>query len=203
MTVACVLRTGGEYTAEWVVKLFRQVQRHAPGHWRFAVLSDTLTVGPWESHILAHNWPGWWSKMELFRPGLFDGPVLYLDLDTLVLSSLAAMEEYTGPLAMLSDFYRPALAQSGVMLWNPGPVSNAIWATWMQDHEGWMARYPGDGQFLHAHTEPDRLQSLFPGMIGSYKADDLAHQKSGHALVCFHGEPKQHNAGGWVQEAWS
>ena len=33
---------------------------------------------------LKHNWIGWWSKVELFRPNLFSGPVFYLDLDIII-----------------------------------------------------------------------------------------------------------------------
>nr|WP_145924153.1 hypothetical protein [Halomonas elongata] len=35
---------------------------------------------------LAHGWPGWWSKLELFRP--HGGDLLYLDLDTVVRGDL-------------------------------------------------------------------------------------------------------------------
>ena len=33
---------------------------------------------------LKHNWIGWWSKVELFRPNLFNGSVFYPDLDIII-----------------------------------------------------------------------------------------------------------------------
>jgi hypothetical protein len=37
---------------------------------------------------LKHDWPGWWSKIELFRKDLWNVPVLYLDLDTVILGNI-------------------------------------------------------------------------------------------------------------------
>lgn len=91
LTVACVWRTGNSgYDAhDYVGRMARAVARNLAQPHRFVCLSDS-TRGPVgiERIPLLHNWPGFWSKVELFRPGLFTGPVIYLDLDTVVCGSL-------------------------------------------------------------------------------------------------------------------
>lgn len=89
LTIACVLRSGGVYDAEWVAKLQRGVARHMTLPHRFVCLSDVDV--PCERIPLVTDWPGWWSKIELFRKGLFDGPVLYTDLDSVITGPLDGM----------------------------------------------------------------------------------------------------------------
>jgi len=86
LTVACVLRSGGKFDSEYVRKLRDGVLRFANVPHRFVCLSDVDV--PCERIPLEHNWPGWWSKIELFRPGVIKAPMLYLDLDTIVIGSL-------------------------------------------------------------------------------------------------------------------
>lgn len=108
-TIACVLKSGGIYTPEWVYALKRGIARHASDY-RFVCLTDAAGLPPVWSVSLAYHWPGWWSKLELFRPGVFeDGErVLYLDLDTLVVGDV-------GELVSHDDGLRgdPGLLQAG------------------------------------------------------------------------------------------
>ena len=73
-TIACVLRSGGDYGPEWVEKLAcsaGNVMGYRLGL-RFVCLTD-MEVPHVECIPLAYGWPGWFSKLELFRPGLFAG----------------------------------------------------------------------------------------------------------------------------------
>jgi hypothetical protein len=200
VTVACVLRSGGTYDVHWVTALRRGVQGHLPGA-RFVCLSDVPVSG---EHIrLAHDWPKWWAKVELFRPGLFGGPVLYLDLDTLPVGDLSQIADYRGPLAMLSDFYRPERAQSGVMAFTPGPVTEGLWEMWSASPQMHMHRYRGDGEWLHEHCSPDRLQELYPGQIVSLKVQAREEPPNGARLVCGHGRPRFDDPkAGWAHQLW-
>ena len=91
MIVACVLRSGGIYSPEWVRKLRDGVARQFTVPHRFVCLSDVDVSAICERIPLVEDWPGWWSKIELFRSGLFDDTVLYFDLDTVPVGSLDAM----------------------------------------------------------------------------------------------------------------
>lgn len=207
-TVACVLKSGGGYSPEWVWALKRNVAEHLTDY-EFRVLSDLQCFGSWNIP-LTHRWPGWWSKLELFRPGLFaPGPVLYLDLDTLVTGDLSELASYAGPLAMVTDFYRPQFAQTGVMAWNPGPLTDGLWETFLAAPQFLeMQRTRDDGQWMHLYTVqrrtlPDRLQDLYPGQVVSYKVDATLGPPPNARLVCFHGQPKQDNPrSGWANAEW-
>src|SRR5690554_712883 len=113
LTVACVLRASKEFTPDQVGRLADSVQRHTKA--RFVCLSDVDV--PCERIPLVTDWPGWLAKIELFRKGLFDGPVVYLDLDTVVLDDISFLARSTPGLTILSDFYKPEIPASGVMSW--------------------------------------------------------------------------------------
>ena len=113
--VACVLRSGGDFDARWVLALLRGL-RASLTDFDLVCLSDVrFRILGVERVALRYSWRGWWSKVELFRPGLFDRPVLYLDLDSLPIGSLEEIASYRGSLAALSDFYEPKKLASGVL----------------------------------------------------------------------------------------
>jgi hypothetical protein len=208
MTIVCVLRLGGDFTREWVYALRRGLNRHVPSDaYEFVCLTnDTLVPNHWR-RPLKYDWPKWWSKLHLFEPGLFDGPVLYVDLDTLPVGDLSDIMSYRGDFAMLNDFYRAKNAQSGVMAWTPGPVTEKIWDTWMHNPAHHTKRIRGDGEFLHAISKPDRLQALYPGQIVSLKVHCKPPKASGPPagarLVCGHGRPRFNTpAAGWAHREW-
>lgn len=202
-TVACVLRTGGIYTPEWVRKLALGVQTWTSPTPRIVCLTDMDTralemAAPGVEAVgLKQDWPGWWSKLELFR--VFTGPVLYLDLDTLVVGPLDELVAYDGPLAMLRDFYHPTRPASGVLAWHgdythlyerlvktgPGPERRRM------DH--WMEN----------EVEPVFLQDEFPDQIVSLKAHARKAAPEGARLVCGHGRPRlSDQAAGWACRRW-
>jgi hypothetical protein len=121
-TIACVLRSGGRYTAEWVHRLKRGIERHASEPHRFVCLSD-IDVRGVEVLPLREGWQGWWSKIELFRPGLLTGPTLYLDLDVVVVGDVAPLLSACSSFTMVHErgktdyFNSSAMAWSGDMGW--------------------------------------------------------------------------------------
>ena len=88
LNVVCVLRQGGKvgYDASWVDKLKSAVNRHLTIPHRFICLSDCEVNC--ERIPLIDIGTGFWSKLELFRPGLFTSPVLYIDLDTVICKNI-------------------------------------------------------------------------------------------------------------------
>ena len=105
LTVACVYRTGGKlYSPRYVEILQAMVRRHLTVPYTFVCLSDDPNV-PCTRIPLLMGWPGFFSKIELFRPGLFAGPVLYFDLDTVIHGPVDALAElaYTVPFGCVSD----------------------------------------------------------------------------------------------------
>lgn len=213
ITVACVLRSGGTYDAEWVAKLQRGVARHLSSPHRFTCLSDVDV--PCERIPLNVDWPGWWSKLALFEPGVFQGPVLYLDLDTVVVGSLEDIAAYPHKFTMAHEFWRPTLLCSTAMAWN-GDYS-FLFDAFARDPIGLAHHYDkllpnegriGDQAFIEdqlAGQHVDTFRDLFgERSIASYKVHNCqSAPPRDAAVVAFHGRPKpdqlQH---GWVKSAW-
>lgn len=88
INIVCVLKNGGKvnYNFLWVEKLKNSIQRSLSIPYRFVCLSDVDV--PCERIELDNADPGFWSKMQIFRPGLFNGPVLYIDLDTVICKNI-------------------------------------------------------------------------------------------------------------------
>lgn len=206
MTVACVLRSGGDFTPAHVHALQQGVREHLAADYRFVCLTD-MDV-PWTcTQPLVRDWPGWWAKVELFRPGRFDGSVLYFDLDTLIVGDVSRLASYAGSFAMLADLYRirsgKKIGESGVMAWTPGPETEEVYAAFRANPKRMMARYRGDGPFIRDHVAHVYLQDLFPRQIVSLKADARKGPPEGATVVCLHGRPRpQDPKAGWAHKLW-
>lgn len=203
LTVACVLRSGPEYKASHVAALRDDVTKHLTVPHRFVCLSDCDV--PCERIPLAHRWPGYWSKIELFRPGLFDGMALYIDLDSAIVKQLNDLTAYPHRFTMLRDFYWPEFPASGVMAWSVD--LSAIYHAFAANPKPYMLAKPTRGAWGDqgviakcAPVAPEFWQDIFPRKIVSYKAHVRKPQhprESGDgcvpadaALVAYHGRPR-------------
>lgn len=215
ITVACVLRSGGDFAVEHVERFADAVRRSSPGA-RVVCLTDLehlyCASGRVELEPMTRGWPGWWSKIELFRPGLFDGPTLYLDLDTIALGDLSSLyHEAFGSPACLQDFSRPepemrARIGSGALLWY-GDELASVFETFaggsrsiIFDHPHRMDHWLGSlGVF------PRRLQEIRPGWFVSYKRHCASGVPAGARAVCFHGKPRPWELGADdpIRRLWS
>lgn len=208
MIVATVLRSGGDYGPKWVYALKAGIAAYLKTPHRFVVLADMDVPGV-DSHHLAHDWPGWWSKIELFTPGLFDGPVLYMDLDTLPVGWLLDLVSCPKDLALLSDLWHPERAQSGVMFFRPGPHTRWLYEGFESSPQAVMRRFRGDGEYVASRVPgAARLQDLYPGQIVSLKPRHepgrrWSERPENARLVCGHGNPRLSDPrAGWAHEMW-
>jgi hypothetical protein len=183
-TSICVLRSGGDFLPEHVHRLARMV----PG---LVALSDVPIEGI-ETIQLQYGWPGWWAKMEMFRPDIM-GDVFYLDLDTLVLKMPAMPDSDT----VLTDFGDPAVIGSGIMYLTEATRA-AIWKAWIQDpmeHIGRHIKWPaGDQGFLLPYLKhAKRWQRL--ARVYSWKIHCKRGIPEDAEVVCFHGKPRPWDIG--------
>lgn len=199
INVVCVLRSGGDYDAEYVERLQKGVAEHLKKPHKFVCLSDFDV--PCRRIPLAYDWPGWWSKMELFRPDL-TGDLLFFDLDTVIVGDLKDIASQRA-LTMLRDFFAPQYLASGVM-YLPWFERGEVWRRWIKDPDGHMKeqRGHGDGGFLRDvfRKRPQVWQEEFPGQIVSYKGHVRVPQHpiekgdgtvpKNARVVCFHGKPR-------------
>lgn len=210
-----MLRSGGVYTPEWVAKLQRGVARHLSLPHRFVCFSDVDV--PCERIPLLHDWPGWWSKIELFTNPI-DGVTLYFDLDTVIVGSLDAIASHPHTFTMAHEFYRPALLCSTAMAWSGD--HSYIAAAFAKRPEFLINAYDnllpsgriGDQAFiedaLDAH-DPHGFRDTFRDLFGersiaSYKVHNCQDAPPADAAaVAFHGSPKPHQlSDGWVPALW-
>src|SRR5436190_1636090 len=107
VTFACVFVKGYVgYDVTYVKNLAKMVRRHYEGRYRFACLTDQPDkVGRFVDEVIEipvapFRFP-WWAKVELFKPGRFEGRVCYLDLDVLIIHSLNVIAEYPARFALV------------------------------------------------------------------------------------------------------
>lgn len=134
ITFACVLAgTGAPYTDEWVRKLRNAVARHYPYPHRFVCLTDRTEIEGVETIKLQHDWPIYWSKLELFKPGTFEGPVIYMDLDVLITGDITQFAQPWESMVMITDYY-PEIANSTLLYWNASdPIYHGMYADMVEN----------------------------------------------------------------------
>jgi len=196
-TVVCVLRASRAFTPEYVTRLYEGVREHWTGDLDFVCLTDTPVNHPGVREVpLAHDWPSWWAKLEVFRPEL-TGTLLYFDLDTMIVGGLEHVQVETRHTTLHGarpDRYH--LINSGMMLL-PEDVRPPVWQRWTRSPARWMRRYRGDQDFMHDTWDPAEVlfwQNTLPGQVVSYKkvVKPLGRVPDGARVVYFHGKPRPH-----------
>ena len=183
--IICVLRSGGEYTARHVARLREQI----PPTVRMTCLTNMpLRLPGVTAHQLVHRWPGWWSKIEVFRPYVTVGPTIYLDLDSTIHGDITQL--YRDPMTACTDFIRPGNIHSSVMAWKVAPVW--VYDTMRQDPNKIMSKYRrwprlGDQALIQDTVECDVFE---PGLVRSYRKDCQDGVPPGTIVVTYHGRPK-------------
>jgi hypothetical protein len=198
-----VLRSGGDFNFGHAHRLACSIAANLTLPHRIVLLSDQ---GPeFESEVfrhvrLAHDWPKWWSKLELFRPGLFEegARVLFFDLDTVIAGNLDELARTPFPFAGLRDFYFPDRFASGVMSFIACSEISELYGTFREQPELYMGRAGGDQRFIRdawigAGRRFSFLQDSFPGQIVSFKVHTRPGARglpAGARVLCFHGFPR-------------
>jgi hypothetical protein len=196
--VACVLRSGGQYGPDHVRGLAKQVSHYMPQA-RFACLSDVDV--PCERVALETTWPGWFSKIELFRH--FRGRTLYLDLDTVLLGDASHL--VSGEFTMIRNWVYQDLLASGVMAWDGDyshiadafePIADRVMAEYVT-LEKW-----GDQAFIAEHA--GNVKAFPPGAIASYRFNRLRGPKPPKyaTIVAFNGSCVPWRGPNWARKWW-
>lgn len=158
LVVACVWVKGNvPFSVQYVTNLRRNVAQYLERPYRFVCLTDRALPIPGVETVKVptphYSMYGWWAKRELWKPGRFEGRVLYLDLDTLVVDRLDPIVDFPSGMALIPDAgtfagYRGRAVvkrfNSSVMVWNAGAF-DALWDTWTPDV---TRRLHGDQDFI-------------------------------------------------------
>ncbi len=215
-TVVCVWVHGHvPFTSDYVIRLASMVKRHMDRPYRFVCLCDKpymLSRNEGIERILISkpekNVFGWWSKLSVFNEAHgFKGRMIYLDLDTLVMQSLAPILDYPSKFALIphGGTFRSRAGlkvldrfNSSVMVWDAG-VNRHLWDDWspavaklLWGDQDWIS-----DQMPEADTMP---LSWFPRISELKEA-----RPSPEAKVILIKKPKNEDAARlypWVAEAW-
>jgi len=208
LTILCVLRSGGDYKPEHVRILRDGVARNITIPYRFVCLSDVDV--PCETIALRNHWPGWWSKIEIFRPGVITGPTLFLDLDTVIVKNIDAVATIPYDFAMLDIREKNTPVGNSGAMWINKPYPN-IYYRFLEKPQEWINyhlenannRYMGDQAFI-SDCFPGgmpKLHQALPGFFKSYKYDHCESRPHKTAsVICFGGTPRPWQVDGWVTE---
>lgn len=221
-TVCCLLVKGhiAAFNAEYVAALARGVATQMDRPYDFVCLTDQpKAVAHVARPIPITALPGrncWWSKLELFNPKhRWEGRLLYLDLDTLVVGSLAPILDFPGPMALAPDGAPNFHGKDGltcVKKFN-GSVIVADAGAFTNLYDAWtpeVTRRLWSDQDLIAEIEP-RAQAMplswFPRLSAFQPLSPVtAPVWPEDAKVLLTKKPKNHDAARlypWFKHAWS
>ena len=211
IAVVCVLKSGGDFTTQDVINLRIMLDKNITVPYDFYCLTDLLEVGRFHITPLVHGYSGWWSKIELFRPGLVRADrIVYFDLDTVIIGNIDELLLQDADFMGLRLFrHAPEkenkYAGSGILGWKNDGSFDFLFKQF--EYGSHPKRFRGDQDYFSWQLCQKNIkfrywQDLVSG-IYSYKRhvriDGMADDAK---VICFHGTPRPWEVGEpWVKEA--
>ena len=216
---ACVIH-GTAYSWTYVERLHSMLSRHITPGIRLHVYTEANRSVPepmikheLETWTITSSKKSWWYKMQLFNPAHHAGPLLYFDLDTVIVGNLDWIWQLpTTYFWAIRDFkylWRPNHTgiNSSVIWWDTQDYKN-IWSTFVQqDLTAIMGKYPGDQDYMSAMI-PENQRRFFDAtrvqswrwqcVDGGYNFQKRRYHTPGTgtqvadstSIMVFHGNPK-------------
>jgi hypothetical protein len=217
----CVL-VGGKYGWEYVERLYSMLERHSSIPVRLHVLTEPgrRVPDPFVRHELQimPELSGadvfWWYKMQLFDRARFVSPMMYFDLDMVIVGNVDFLWQgdprFFWAVRDFRYLWRPGCfdINSSIMHWDPEKFS-WIWEDFCRDNIcNVLKAHPGDQDYLTAAIPRDRVRFFDTDLVKSWRWQiqdggwDFRKKKSltpGHTtidqitkIIVFHGRPKPH-----------
>lgn len=216
---ACVIHSNG-YDWEYVDRLYSMLDRHITKEIILHVYTEAerSVPAPYIKHTL-EDWGifgprrSWWYKMQLFNSAQYSGPLLYFDLDTVIVQNIdwiwnLPLNYFWG----VQDFkylWRPNYQglNSSIMWWDTRKFDH-VWKQFKQQDLGQLIKkHPGDQDYINQALNLNELRFLDKQRIkswrwqcvdGGYNFRQKVYQNPGAGTVftentsvlVFHGKPK-------------
>lgn len=169
-----VLKSGGEYKPEHVQRMLQMLDRYVDCPAKFVCYSDVEIPGI-TTRPLLHDWPGWWSKLEIFRD--FEDS-FYIDLDMTITGNITDMVMVDSDFIALRNM-NPRIEGIGSAMMKWQEDLSWLYAEfasntdeYMKDHGKEKTGTPllGDQGFMWRFLKPDVefFQDKFPGRIKKF-----------------------------------
>lgn len=216
---ACVIH-GNTYSWDYVEKLYNMLDRHVSNGIRLHVYTEASrpVPEPMIKHALT-DWgfsgpkSSWWYKLQMFDSQHHAGPLLYFDLDTVIVNNIDWIQQlplnYFWTLRDFKYLWRAThySMNSSVMWWDTRSFGH-VWTEFLsKDLHSWMKKYRGDQDYLHKaigdqfvrYLEQDRVKSWrWQCLDGGYDFRTKTYPTPGSGTVIpentdilvFHGQPK-------------
>ena len=216
---ACVIY-GNAYSWTYVEHLYNMLNRHLSADIRLHVYTEASRTVP--APMIKHELTGWgdlghkrnwWYKMQLFNNEHHAGPLLYFDLDTVIVQNIdwivQSNLDYFWAIRDFKYLWRPTDygVNSSIMWWDTTKFSH-IWEGFnRQDFTLLLKKYHGDQDFItDAISHPERrlldynrIKSWrWQALNGGYDFTGKTHKSPtagteilhDTSVLVFHGTPK-------------
>lgn len=201
-TIVVVLRSGGDFILQDVFL----ISHHILTKWvnknelpRIICLWDKAShhydLGEIEFIPLTNDFPGTWSRMQLYSPEMEQyRPFLYVDLDTAIIDTIEHIFDLVKDetqFITLEDFFQKKLLATG-LVWFPAN-SKKINDIWKARDKARVGSFRMD-YFLREVVTPDAFWQQLTDTILDFKPIGkhklLTELPDKTNLVCFHGKPR-------------
>jgi hypothetical protein len=225
VNVVC-MKWGAKYGPHYVNRLFSMVTRHLARPHRFVCFTDdstgvradveTLTLPP--MRVPGGRDRGW-RKLSTFAAPLADlhGPVLFLDLDVVIVSSIDGFFEHPGAFCIIKDWAQPwrRTGNSSVYRFEAGAHAEIL-ERFVRDTARARRGVANEQEYLTREMRRKGALSYWPrgwcvsfryGCVPRFPASLFAAPKKPEdaKIIVFHGVPKPEEALGrapWIAEHW-
>lgn len=161
---ACVIH-GDTYNWTYVERLYNMLNRHISAGVRLHVYTeaDRPVPAPMIKHEL-DDWKiagpkmSWWYKMQLFNTKKFAGPLLYFDLDVVIVNNIdwitQASLRWFWSVRDFRYLWRPHdLSINSSVMWWDNQNTQQVWQAFCQQKLDKLVKsYKGDQDFLKDHV---------------------------------------------------
>lgn len=216
INIFCVY-VGDAYTIDYVQNLKRGLDKYVDQAYTFNIFTDRRDqLDQLQELGVVHTVPyltvdkKWWYKMCMFDQRLgITGPVLYLDLDVVIVNNIDLLVTRDDKFRMIHDFNRSNVgpqypkSNSSVMSWT-FEKHHYLWERFKMDIPTHTSRMAGDQDFIHLNAI--NRAWWIDNWIVSYKWEyqkGKMYDPDQTKILVFHGKPKPHEVKDIaMQEMW-
>lgn len=212
---ACVIY-GDVYPWEYVDRLYNMLTTNLSRPVRLHVYTESHRAVP--AHMIKHSlidWGnvGWWYKLQMFNPEFYSGPLLYFDLDTVIVNNIDWIWvhdlQYFWSIRDFKYLWKPTHSglNSSVMWWNTQQFEY-VWSKFKNQRISEIT-YRGDQDYISDTIPYDQRRFFNSSSVKSWRWQcldggyDFSTKKylspgtgttieSDTSILICHGTPKPH-----------